>query len=95
MLSCLARVGDFSWLVTALAGRPPSLAAKIAATRGLDVDQWWRADQVHPSLPDRLNAESALREQLTSQLFPGSSEWLFSDDINEWAENAGGRERWE
>jgi hypothetical protein len=95
VLSCLSRVGDFSWLVTALAGKPPSLPAKIAGTRGLDIDQWWRASQVCLSLPHRLRANSALAEQLSSQLFLGSTEWLLPDEIDEWVANAGGRQSWD
>jgi hypothetical protein len=72
----LSRVGDFSWLMTAL-----------AASARLDVDQWWRANQVKPTLPDRLNADPGLVAALTGPVF-GHDSWTLPGNVAEWVSGA-------
>jgi hypothetical protein len=81
--SLLSRVGDFSWLMTALAGKD-----------GLELEQWWRAGQVHPTLPDRLTTDWKLREALAGVVF-GQDSWGLSADVSEWVARSGGTLRWE
>jgi hypothetical protein len=74
--ACLSRIGDVSWLVTALAGRA-----------GIAVDQYWCEPQVHPTLPDAFTLGSSKVERAARILFQ-TNEWTVGADVREWVASA-------
>jgi hypothetical protein len=78
----LSRLGDFSWLVTALAGRA-----------GLPIDQYWRAAQVHPQLPEQFTAGSGKVGAAARVVFQ-TDEWSVGSEIGGWVSRADGRTDW-
>jgi hypothetical protein len=78
----LSRLGDFSWLVTALAGRA-----------GIAVDQYWQAGQVHPTLPGVFTAGGPLVATAARVLF-NADERTIGSDVQKWIDRAQGRTNW-
>jgi len=83
VLACLSRVGDFSWLMTGLAGQAEQ-----------DLDQWWRAGQVSLGLPRRVERHRELAEQLARELFR-DQDFVPLMSLGTWIERAGGTTTWD
>lgn len=78
----LSRLGDFSWLVTALAGRA-----------GIPVDHYWRAGQVNPTLPVTFTESTPKFEEAARIVF-NANEQTVRCHIQGWIDQAVGRIDW-